>query len=121
MDRTVIDFDASLGEQFHDAAVCRAALAFVGDEFSEGFEFGGCVHDRKTYSNKLKQVSNTFERCWSLSEAGDSERKHCLGKMSVPIFCFWRKLKSSFFGAAVGTFWTVIAGTYRKGGSDCFG
>jgi hypothetical protein len=50
-----------------------------------GFEFGSGVHYGKTYSNKLEQLSNMFEPCWSLSEPRISARKHCLGKMSVPI------------------------------------
>ena len=82
MDGGVIDLDAFLGEEFRDAAVGGSASTFRRDELPVGFEFGGRVGHGKTYSNKLKQMSNMFESCLSLLEVSLLCRVAVQGKMS---------------------------------------
>gem|GEM_PF-4528842 len=109
-----IDFDALLGEEFRDAAVGRSATTFRRNELPVGFQFGGRVRHRETSSNKLKQLSNKFERCLSLLEVLRPSLVAVQGKMSVGFFAGEGRSQNEV-GSSVGT------GTHWKGERRCFG
>jgi hypothetical protein len=114
VDGGVIDFHALRGEEFRDAAVGRPALTLGGDEIAVRFEFGGRVGHGQTGSNKLQQLSNTFEPGLRLLEMPWLTFVAVQGKMSDKIIAVEGRSQSEA-RSSVGT------GTHWKGGRRCFG
>lgn len=114
VDGGVIDLHTFLGEEFRNAPVCGPALAFGRDELPVRFEFGGFRCHRKTDSNNIQQMSNTFEHCLSLLEARFQPLVAVQGKMSVSILAGEGRSQNEA-RSSVGT------GTHWKGGRRCFG